>query len=58
MVDKKQANDIRLECWNIINAAIEKRASGELKGNGCDDVATLNGLVLAANLILQHIETN
>lgn len=36
------------ECWDLINAQIK---TGVLQGNGCDDTAQRNGLVLATNII-------
>lgn len=43
-------------CWETINALIKP---GELQGNGCDQTAQRNGLILAANAILakRHSET-
>ena len=42
----------RMKCWNEINAAIKQ---GTLQGNGCDDSAQRNGLVLASNIIMREI---
>jgi hypothetical protein len=33
-------------CWQIVNGMV---ARGELPGNGCDQMAQRNGIVLAAN---------
>lgn len=41
------------EAWKRVNDWIAK---GELSGNGCDAMAQRNGMVLAANLILQPQE--
>ena len=44
----------RMKCWNEINVAIK---AGPLQGNGCDDTAQRNGLVLASNIIMRGILT-
>lgn len=36
-------------CWEAVNAGINR---GSLPGNGCDQTAQRNGLVLATNIIL------
>jgi hypothetical protein len=36
------------ECWGSVDALIVR---GELSGNGCDDSAQRNGIVLAANAL-------
>jgi len=40
--------DERRKIWNEINKNIK---SGTLAGNGCDDSAQRNGLIMAANII-------
>jgi hypothetical protein len=42
----------RQECWDAINQWIKR---GELPGNGCDETAQRNGLILASNLIMERI---
>jgi hypothetical protein len=37
-------------CWNQINARIER---GKMDGNGCDASAQRNGLILAANIVME-----
>ncbi len=37
-------------CWQRVNALIKQ---GDLPGNGCDETAERNGLILAANAILR-----
>jgi hypothetical protein len=44
------AKNERKVVWNEINSLI---VHGELQGNGCDDMATRNGLVWACNTILK-----
>lgn len=39
-------------CWNKIDALITR---GETQGNGCDDLAQRNGLVIASNILMQRI---
>jgi hypothetical protein len=36
------------DCWETVNAMIKK---GPLQGNGCDDTAQRNGIILAANAL-------
>ena len=38
----------RTECWNAIQKWIKP---GNLSGNGCDEAAQRNGMILAANII-------
>jgi hypothetical protein len=38
--------DERRKCWEEVSALIQ---SGPLPGNGCDETAQRNGLILAAN---------
>lgn len=42
------AERTKQECWDEINKWIKP---GELQGNGCDDTAQRNGMILASNLI-------
>lgn len=42
------AERTKQECWDEINKWIKL---GELQGNGCDDTAQRNGMILASNLI-------
>ena len=42
----------RQACWDEVNKLI---VPGELQGNGCDDAAQRNGLILASNLIMGRI---
>jgi hypothetical protein len=42
------------ECWDAINGMIQP---GTLQGNGCDQTATRNGIVLAANKIFEMTQT-
>jgi hypothetical protein len=39
------------ECWNLITSHVQ---AGSLQGNGCDDTAQRNGMILAAN-VLYHL---
>ena len=43
----------RSECWDEINRHIKR---GKLDGNGCDATAQNNGMVLAANLLMERIQ--
>ena len=43
----------RKAAWNAVNAFIKP---GDLGGNGCDQNAQRNGLILAANLLKQRLE--
>lgn len=45
----------RKKCWNEINAFIK---TGELPGNGCDESAQRNGLVLASNIVSSGMRPN
>jgi hypothetical protein len=40
-------------CWNAINALI---VEGPLKGDGWDETATRNGIVLAANVLAEMLD--
>jgi len=42
----------REAAWEEINALIKQ---GDLPGNGCDESAVRNGLILAANLLMRRI---
>ena len=46
-------NRVLLECWDRINSQIKP---GQLLGNGSDETAQRNGLILAANMILEMTE--
>ena len=48
-VAKLAAEAERQACWDEINYFIK---SGPLPGNGCDESAQRNGLVLATNIIV------
>lgn len=39
--------------WNEINAHIK---SGDMSGNGCDEMAQNGGLVIASNIIFEMME--
>lgn len=43
----------RQVCWDEVNSAIK---TGPLPGNGCDETAQRNGLVMASNIIMARIE--
>lgn len=45
----------REDCWNEINAAIRK---GPLPGDGWDQSAERNGLVLASNIVRNGMSPN
>jgi hypothetical protein len=40
------------KCWKKINSMI---VHGDLPGNGCDEVAKRNGIILSANVIAEMI---
>ena len=40
-------------CWELVNGHIR---TGELPGNGCDETAHRNGLILATNIISLAID--
>lgn len=40
-------------CWDDINAWIKP---GELAGNGCDQTAQRNGMILASNILMERME--
>ena len=48
LVQEKEAQ----ACWDAINAWIKP---GELKGNGLDDHAQRNGMILASNIVMERI---
>jgi len=43
----------RQAAWDAIDAAIPK---GELSGNGCDEQAQRNGMILAANILFARLK--
>lgn len=45
---KKIKKEERKRCWEEINKHIK---TGKLQGNGCDEAAERNGLILATNII-------
>ena len=45
--------DERQKCWDEINAWIKP---GELQGNGCDQHAQRNGMILASNIVMAGIK--
>ena len=40
------------DCWNAVNAYITR---GPIDGNGCDELAKRNGMVLATNIIYSMV---
>lgn len=52
IVDNEVMAD-RVAAWEAINALIKV---GPLPGNGCDETAQRNGLILAANILAARIE--
>ncbi len=48
MNEEEIRRDERTKCWQAINQWIRM---GSLQGNGCDETAKRNGLILAANEI-------
>ena len=42
------------ECWEKVNSIIKQ---GTLPGNGCDETAQRNGLILATNTIMSLMES-
>ena len=52
-VAKLAAKAERQACWDEINSFIKQ---GPLPGNGCDESAQRNGLVLATNIIMGRLE--
>ncbi len=49
-----EAKGVLEEAWNAINARIKH---GPLSGNGTDETAERNGLILASNIIMGMRET-
>lgn len=45
----------RQECWDAINKWIKR---GDIPGNGCDETAQRNGMILASNLIIERKASN
>ena len=50
MEDSRRA--VLQEAWNKINSYIKP---GRLQGNGCDDTAQRNGMILASNIIMEML---
>jgi hypothetical protein len=47
--------DERRKCWEEVNALIQP---GRLSGNGCDETAQRNGIILAANHLCRDVPAN
>jgi len=45
----------RQDCWDAINKWIKH---GDLPGDGCDQTAQRNGMILASNVIMERIRPN
>lgn len=46
----EERNQIIQECWGQINSCIKP---GRLPGNGCDETAERNGIILATNILME-----